>query len=547
MSRARPIRSRRGTLAAAGVALALATGSASAQSVPAGPAGTRADPVVVDGVFGDWDGVPSAAVEQGAASPASPVRLREVRIRHDAGNVFIYFDFGRPVVAQGLTGTVKIVLDADGDPSTGATVDGVRGADVAILLSPRIRGGSGAVSTLGVGVARLGAGAADANPLPADTAGVVLAPSYASQRFELRIARGGSVAESPMLFTGTRIVGRVVALDPAGAVAAQTGIFAHALTAGPARPVPAGMATADPLARAPGTVFRLLSWNVNGSGLPEHSEPFRRALAALRPDIIMLDEVPAGARAAVDSLLASLPSAAGAGPWHVVFGAAGGRQHGVVASRLPVEASAALAHVAYPDSLADALRGAPASVAADISATEGVPTVGALVTVDGRRVLVATVDLKCCGGGIGTPEERVRRIEARAMADAVRRAVSTERPDAVVVAGDYNLVGTAQPLETMREGTDVDGSSLFVADAPRLDGLSYATWTRPRNRFAPGRLDFHLYGDEALRPARSFAFDTRDLSPAWLSAHALRADDSGAASGHRPVVTDFAWTPGGRR
>jgi hypothetical protein len=536
------------TFAAAAMSFAFAA-PASGQTPPRTRGSTGAlPPVVVDGRFGDWDGIPAAAVGRGVAGAGSPVRLREVRVRHDAGNVFLYFDFGRQVVPQGLAGTVEVLLDVDGDAATGHTVDGLPGADVAVLLSPRVRGSSGAVSTVGIGVARLtGVGSVDsAQLLPADTAGVIVAPSYASPHFELRMARGATVADGPPLFTGGRFAAKVVALDPAGAKAAETGVFTHPLTAGPERPTPVGAGEADPLARAPGTAFRLLSWNVNGKGFIEHPDPFRRAIAALRPDVILLDEMLPEARATVDSLLASLPAPAGAGPWHVVYGEAGGRQRGVVASRLPLELARGLDRVPYPDSTTDVLRGAPASVAADVSVADGVPTVGALVTVDGRRILLATVDLKCCGGGMGTPEERIRGIEARAMQDAVQRAAAQYRPDGVVIAGDFNLVGTATPLQTLRGRRDAFTFDRAVADAPRLEGLSYATWMRPRNLFAPGRLDYHLYSGRTLRVARSFAFDAADLSPRWLGAHGLRAGDSVDASGHRPVVTDFAWAPAPR-
>jgi hypothetical protein len=524
---------------AVAAALVLSVGPIAAQS-----AGSAGAPVVMDGEFGDWEGVPSAAVVRAAPRPGAPVALREVRVRHDAGNVFLYLDLGREVVAQGLAGTVQVLLDADGDAATGATGGSLPGADVAVLLSPRIRDRSGAVSTIGLGITRPGPSTVDPGAeevLPADTLGMMVAPSYASTRFEVRIARGRALGDARRLFGGASLRGRVVVLDQAGADMGQSGVFVHPLTPGPERPGAPGQGRANPLARAPGTAFRLLSWNVNGKGLIDHPGPFRAILAALRPDVIMLDEVPANARAAVDSLLASLPSSKGAGPWNVLFGAAGGRQRGVIASRLPVALARTMARVEYPDSLADVLRSAPASVAADVEPAEGVPTLAGYVTVDGRRVLLATVDLKCCGGGLGTPEERIRRIEARAMADAIRRTVAADRPDAVVVAGDFNLVGTIEPLRTLREGTDVDGSALFVADSPRLDGLSYATWMRPRNRFGPGRLDYHLYGDETLRPLRSFAFDVADLSDIWTVLQGMRGSESVDASGHRPVVTDFAW------
>jgi endonuclease/exonuclease/phosphatase family metal-dependent hydrolase len=496
-------------------------------------------PVVIDARFGDWAGVPSLARADGPTSPNAPVELREVRMRHDAPNVFFYLDFGREVVPQGLAGTVRIVLDADGDPATGKTVDGVPGADLALVLSPRVTARDGSVSTFGVGVEALG-GSGDA-VLPADTAGLIVAPSAASTRFELRVTRGVRIGSGGPYFRGRQVSGRVIVLDRDGKAAGETNVFRYALAPGAPRPTPAGQGALDPLRRAPGTAFRLLSWNVNGKGFIDHPEPFRRAIAALNPDVILLDEVLPEARPTVDSMLAHLPAPPGAPAWHVVFGQAGGRQRGVVATRLPVEMAQRMARVPYPDSIADILRGAPQAVASDVSVAEGVPTLGALVSLDGRRILVATVDLKCCGGGVGTVEDRTRNVEARAMADAVRDVVRHDAPGAVIIAGDYNLVGSPAPLRVMADGTDVDGSALAVADAPRLDGLTYATWMRPRSQFAPGRLDYHAYSDRTLRVARSFAFDAADLSPRWLAAHGLRPDDSVAASGHRPVVTDFAW------
>jgi hypothetical protein len=113
--------------------------------------------------------------------------------------------------------------------------------------------------------------------------------------------------------------------------------------------------------------------------------------------------------------------------------------------------------------------------------------------------------------------------------------------DAVVIGGDFNLVGTRHPLEVVRRGLDIDGSRLGVLYAAQLDGLSADTWRSPDGGgpFVPGRLDWLLYSDSTLEALRGFVFDSSDLTPYWLTQHRLRNHDSNATSDHLPIVADF--------
>jgi hypothetical protein len=170
-----------------------------------------------------------------------------------------------------------------------------------------------------------------------------------------------------------------------------------------------------------------------------------------------------------------------------------------------------------------------------------VGVVGAQVTLGGRRLLAVALDMQCCGNRDGSPEEARRRLEARLIQAAAGRALRDIQPHAVLVGGDFNLISTRVPLDIVRKGLDVDGSDLEVADALQLDGRTAATWSRPRDRFAPGRLDYVLYSGASLEVVRAFVFDAGDLSPEWLAHHHLDADDSRLSSDHMPVVVDFRW------
>ncbi|HEX8394688.1 MAG TPA: endonuclease/exonuclease/phosphatase family protein, partial [Longimicrobium sp.] len=234
-------------------------------------------------------------------------------------------------------------------------------------------------------------------------------------------------------------------------------------------------------------------------------------------------------------------------PWQGVLGPSGGTQRGAVAARAPVAFAAPFAgHVAYPDSAANLVPpDAPASAreAAARRAQEGVPTVGAIAQLGGRRLLAVTVDLECCGGP-GGPADRLRRIEAGVLRDRIRETLRAGGVDGIIVAGDYNLVGSPEPVELLAAASDTDGSRLAIAQTRRLDGLSMATWEQAGDRFTPGRLDYVLVGDAALTILRSFPFNSGDLSRRWRVHHGLDAETSHRATDHLPVVTDLRWTGG---
>ena len=310
------------------------------------------------------------------------------------------------------------------------------------------------------------------------------------------------------------------------------------------RPRPPDAEGEDPLGRAPGTSFRVLAWNVSRGNLLDRKDRFARVLAAARPDIILLDEAPAGAAAEIADFLSGLSGPDGEG-WHLLYGEAGGPQRGVIASRRPVIAVHELEEISYPDSLFERLsRMAARSRPRGFGGPEaGLAALGGIVELEDARLLVVTLDLQCCGNGTETVEEYLRQVEAAAIHEALTEALARHRGgvDAVIVAGDFNLVGSREPLEAMLRGVDVDGSGLAVAEALQLDGLSNATWDGGAGPFPPARLDFMLFGDASLRLERAFVLDTRDLTGEWLDHHGLRAEDTERASDHLPVVADFSW------
>lgn len=207
------------------------------------------------------------------------------------------------------------------------------------------------------------------------------------------------------------------------------------------------------------------------------------------------------------------------------------------------------ARVRYPDSIHALLADPPTRDLGEVAASagaRGVPATGARVEIAAGGILAVALDFVCCGNSAGALEDRVRRVQAAAVNAAADSALRTARSsgepvDAVLLAGDFNLVGSRLPLDLAADGLDLDGSALEPVPAPQLDGRSTATWAGRGGPFPPGRLDYVLYSGASLRPLGAFAFETDDLSPEGLARHGLRADDSAVASDHLPVVVDFAW------
>ena len=122
----------------------------------------------------------------------------------------------------------------------------------------------------------------------------------------------------------------------------------------------------------------------------------------------------------------------------------------------------------------------------------------------------------------------------------------------MVIAGDMNLVGGANQVLTLTDGLIVDEMAFgpsFEPDwdrtpfadswARHLGGTSVATWRDARSSFAPGKLDYIVYSDSALRMERAFILATEKLDEETLAGYGLRVEDTLEASDHLPIVADF--------
>lgn len=258
-----------------------------------------------------------------------------------------------------------------------------------------------------------------------------------------------------------------------------------------------GAATAveSPLARGSTVSLRVLSWNVGAHRLFASIEEHRALLRLADADILLLDEVAGGrSREEVAAILGE-PGDKGERPWNVVIGMAGGPQRGAIASRYPLQPVKELDGLRYPQKAFEQLRALVAeSRWSDVknNLDTGLPAMGAIVRVGNHSVLAVTVDLQCCNGMPDWQEAR-RRIEVREIRRAVGEALSSHDVDAVVLAGDFNLVSGATPLVAITNPYPPPHFALAPVDAVHLDGTETWTWDGRETPYPSRALDASLY------------------------------------------------------
>lgn len=491
--------------------------------------------IVIDGDLSDWRG--------GRVASA------------DADAVYFRFSPGRTSTLQANDETTRLVFDLDDDPATGKALQGPPsvgrlGVDLEILYSPPLdaldpgrvqqirsrsaqRGEAPPEFTGGLTVLRHHDGGAMTRHTHAD-AGFVTSPTYASEWYEARIDRHAPAVQGTGLDRAGTATGIVLVTDSGGGVIRYSEPFRFVLPeAAPAR----RQATASIPPQQSGTV-RVLSMNVlRGKPLTEPA-PFARLIAAIEPDVLLLQEgdgfTPESLEAWLSGYVGPLPTkhewasgvqglAGGVGAWDAVaFG-----EHGVAI------ATPHLITGVYDERLmvTDPNTGVERTVRA----------IFALVSTPRGDVLACSTHMKCCGSA-GSPEDLLRLAEADAinrrfaeLAELIRMETGREI-SARVIGGDVNLVGSREPLERLGAGLDRGGGDLAVVDTPVLGDSVYYTWREDRSAFGPGRLDWILVG--GMRTTQAFAVDTRLIDPGTLAGLGLESEDS-AVSDHLPIVVDL--------
>ena len=326
------------------------------------------------------------------------------------------------------------------------------------------------------------------------------------------------------------------AARPTPVAALACGVLAFAVSACAPR-TEAGAATTS------GGV-RVMSWNVSSDAFVRDPVAFRALVSKAQAENQQLDEVAPSTRK--DQIRAALAGPDSNDDWYIDFGLSGGRQRGVIVSRMPLERLPEFSDI-VPYREEERRRLYDRMVAADevrpqYSMDGGIPMNGVIVLAGARRLLVVTTDLQCCGGTPGSWQEDRRRVETRELRRRVRNVLERTNVDGIIVAGDFNLVSTPLPLVIASGPYALPHAGLIAAELRHLDGLE--TWTidnRGRNRFPNAALDFLLYSPHALELRDGYILDSADLPPAELEELGLQLDSAIRLADHGRMVAEFVW------
>lgn len=451
--------------------------------------------VAVDGRIDDW--------------PSSAAAVA------DEHYLYVRFKTDRPVSIQADNETVQVQLDLDADRTTGqADSRAELGIDLAITFSPPNAEGEPSFGTRVETFTPEGA----VVQMPAAALDIMSAPTHASEWFELRVgrhllpefARGVSLPTEGLLSVGS-VQGRVALFGSGGRLLASAEPFTVDLAPAAAAPRLVRATVPD---KSLGSV-RMVTYNVENSAPVDDPEPFKRMLRAIDPDIVCVQEWYDQTPASLEEWFnRELPIA---GTWRAFTSEGRG-----VAVITRFDASPF---------------GPDAVVVAPEGENRTVRSASARVDTPAGPMVVSSVHLKCCGA-YGGREDMLRSAEAQGIVDMLQLSIADPTGTAVVIAGDYNLVGGTEPLDVITAGLDSDGSDLTLVEARGIGEPTLATWTKATSSFLPGRLDYVAFADARLGVERSFVLDPARLDTESRTALNLSETD-GRASDHLPIVVDF--------
>ncbi len=474
----------------------------------AGPAaGGDAAAINLDGSFPDWRGIGTAAVDPAGDGRAGGPDLGRLYLANDSEALYLRLEVGSETILQNpllspAGNRLRLLLDLDRSATSGWPVEGL-GVELEIRFGERE-----------ITIYDAGGVGREVPPEPAD---VLALPTHSAANFEIRVpfAAAGSIDLAERLAAGGELA--LVLLEEAigGDRLPDAGAVVYRVepaAIGPPRPIPLGKKKA--------AFVRLLVFNVERTAIAQKQAVYRRILQALEPDVVAFQEVydwtPAQTRLFVET---ALPL--DGGRWEA-FGVA----DTVTVSSLPILAGAAVdenhvVHLDLPDGRTK------------------------------RDLVLFNAHTPCCGNEEGRDAEHDHLMAT--WRDLLESAgpFPVGSKDAVVLAGDFNMVGFRRQLDVLRHGRFIDPAngpdfrpgrgkgSLRSASLRHSHARRVTTWRRATSAFMPGKLDWILFSNDVAKLRKSYVLDTAELPAKLLEDLGLERGDSLVASDHLALVADF--------
>ncbi len=462
--------------------------------------------ITLDGNVGDWTAAAQTATDPAGDGGGSGIDFRNLSIAHDQDWLFLRLDTTaevQPDEQQDIT----LYLDTDMNAGTGLSIGGI-GADLVWDLGQR----SGTFYT------------PSAKSIGHADIGLIIAPTVSATEFEVALSRSAVPASGKALFPGNSF--RLILEDASGGGdrLPDSGSISYTFD-GSSFPI-----ASTPLDMQGTGQVRVASYNIQGDGLFDtnstHQAALQRIFSTINAQVWVICEVWSHTAADVQQVVEGyLPSGPGE-TWNAVKLDSGN----VIVTRFPILSSW---EVSPGDRITAAL-------------------------LDPRPVwdtdlLIIAHHWSCCTAD----NNRQRQADATVafLRDAMTPGGTLDLAPGtpVVMAGDFNLVGWRQQLDTVVTGNIQDQGTYGSPFAPDWGSgdLSYSlarhpdarvvyTWNRDTSSFYPGMLDYLFYTSSVIHLASGYVLDTRTMSSSTLSAYGLNPNDTTDASDHAPRVGDFA-------
>jgi len=458
-------------------------------------------PICLDGWFDDWAAIAPLATDPAGDGGSTGIDFGELSAANDQDWLFLRFTTGADVQPDEQQ-DIRLYLDTDMNAGTGYSYGGI-GAELVWNLGSRTgtfyRGGTTSISHPDIGLQ--------------------VGPTVSSTVFELALRRDAVPANGQALFPGDTV--RFVLRDGA-AGGDVTSPVSYTFVAG-TLPV-----ESLPLGRANATDIRLASWNLQSDALFDNAAfaAQDRLLKVMDPDILIVCESwNHDAAQTTAKLEEHLPSGPGE-QWYGVYLDGGN----VICSRFPILQSWLITPT-YRN-------------------TAALLDLGPSYDTD---LLVIGSHWRCCTADSDRQKEADAVVaflrDAKTAGGVIDLPVNTP----ILMAGDLNLVGWRQQLDTIITG-DIQNQGTYGADAaPDWDGSPFATphsrhpdqrsaysWFADYSSYYPGMLDWMFYTGSVLTLQHHYVLETRTMTPTTRATYGLQEFDTTDASDHAARVADFS-------
>lgn len=455
-----------------------------------------ATPIEMNGDYGDWTPVAVAHDDAAGDGGGSGIDFDRMWVSNDGTHLFIRIELGTPLVLQ-ESNNLRLYVDTDNNSGTGTSVAGM-GADLTWNFGSR----SGTFGGSSVGW---------------DDLGLVAAPAYGVDEFELSLRRDATPGGSSLFSSNTiRLVFRDTGGGGDWTPSNSSNVSFSFDNSSPLDPPVIDLAKDD------AEHVRIMTYNVLNDGLWSSTTEHTRMHEAIVPDIIAYQEIYSHDGTETRNWVENVFG----GTWYNDYD--GFERHTV--SRYPI--------LNAWDTGLDRAR----ATLIDLPATFD------------TDLLLINVHFKCCSSGDGQRQEQIDDVMSF-VRDAMSAggAITLPADTPIMILGDTNMYGDAQQITTMLTG-DIDDNGTYGPDfAPDWDGSDMDavlsrnpakrqtyTYYNEGSSYGPSHIDRVTVTGSAININKSFVLHTPDLDAATLSTYGLQANDSKNASDHIPHVIDLA-------